>query len=107
MRADRGYRKATQAKAWAKFPRPFGPKPAPKSDRLPGWRLCGTLGICKKMRVALKERKNRFLAQSSQNSVHFENEGEDLSYQVAVFRPFWSGTHSNIAFPGSAKPPPG
>ena len=27
---------ATQAKAWAKFPRPFGPKPAPKSDRLPG-----------------------------------------------------------------------
>ena len=30
---------ATQAKAWAKFPRPFGPKPAPKSDRLPGFSL--------------------------------------------------------------------
>jgi hypothetical protein len=28
--------KPTQAKAWAKFPRPFGPKPVPKSDRLPG-----------------------------------------------------------------------
>src|SRR4029077_8068539 len=27
---------SAQAKAWAKFPRPFGPKPAPKSDRLPG-----------------------------------------------------------------------
>jgi hypothetical protein len=27
----------TQAKAWAKFPRPFGPKPAPKFDRLPGY----------------------------------------------------------------------
>jgi hypothetical protein len=28
--------KPTQAKAWAKFPRPIGPKPVPKSDRLPG-----------------------------------------------------------------------
>jgi hypothetical protein len=36
FRADRVYCNATQAKAWAKFPRPFGPKPAPKSDRLLG-----------------------------------------------------------------------
>jgi hypothetical protein len=38
----------------------------------PGWRLCGTLGIYKKMRVALKERKNRFLSQRLQNFMHFE-----------------------------------
>jgi hypothetical protein len=36
FRAGRVYCKATQAKAWAEFPRPFGPKPAPKSDTLPG-----------------------------------------------------------------------
>jgi hypothetical protein len=37
FRAGRVYCNATQAKAWAKFPRPFGPKPAPKFDRLPGY----------------------------------------------------------------------
>jgi hypothetical protein len=36
FRAGRVYCTATQAKAWARFPRPFRPKPAPKSDRLPG-----------------------------------------------------------------------
>jgi hypothetical protein len=34
FRAGRVYCNRTQAKAWAKFPRPFGPKRAPKSDRL-------------------------------------------------------------------------
>jgi hypothetical protein len=30
--------------SWAKFPRPFGPKPPSKSDRLPGFRKASTLG---------------------------------------------------------------
>jgi hypothetical protein len=35
----------TQAKAWARIlPRPFGPKPAPKSDTHPGLRKASTLG---------------------------------------------------------------
>jgi FkbM family methyltransferase len=33
FRAGRVYCNATQAKAWARFPRPFGPKAAPQSDR--------------------------------------------------------------------------
>jgi hypothetical protein len=39
MRAGRVYCNATQAKAWAGFPRPFGPKPAPKVRQAP--RLLG------------------------------------------------------------------
>jgi hypothetical protein len=53
FRADRVYCNATQAKALAKFPRPFGPKPASKSDRVPGWRLCEILGLVPITRVAL------------------------------------------------------
>jgi len=37
--AGRVYGNAPQTKAWAEFPRPFGPKPAPKSDRLLGQAL--------------------------------------------------------------------
>jgi hypothetical protein len=35
FRADRVYCNAIQAKAWAKFSRPFGPKLTPKSERRP------------------------------------------------------------------------
>jgi hypothetical protein len=51
MRAGRVYYNATQAKAWAQFPRPFGPKTGCKVRQAPGLSPAATLRVA--MRAGL------------------------------------------------------